>query len=296
MLGVAGLGRAIRWTSAQCSPGSAEVIGSADLVVAIGTELAEVDLWRAHLGHRAPLVRVDIDPEVLADEQRATVKLLADAETVGRALWDATQEAKPATGWTEDEVAQARARWRTEVEAERPGIAPFTDALRAALAPEVMIYSDMTQFGYVAKEIWPMDYPGHWHHPFGFGTLGYALPAGIGGAIARGGIGGGGKPTLVIAGDYGLQYTLPELGVAVELGLSLPIIVWDNHKLKEIEESMQRAQIAPNAVQARNPDFCDLARAYGANAARVSTPEALAGTVQDAFAAQGPTVIHVTPE
>ena len=276
-------------------PGSAEVIASADLVVAVGTELAEVDLWRAHLGHAAPLVRVDTDPEVLADEQRATVKLLADAESVGQALWHATQEAKPATGWSEEEITQTRTRWQAEVAAERPGVAPFARALQQTLAPDVMIYSDMTQFAYVAKEIWQMDYPGHWHHPFGFGTLGYALPAGIGGAVARGGIGGGGRPTLVIAGDYGLQYTLPELGVAVELGLSLPIIVWDNARLKEIEESMQRAQIAPNAVRARNPDFSALAQAYGAASARVTTPDALAEAVQAAFRTQGPTVIHASP-
>ena len=113
--------------------------------------------------------------------------------------------------------------------------------------------------------------------------------------VVSGGIGGGGRPTLVIAGDYGLQYTLPELGVAVELGLSLPIIVWDNARLKEIEESMQRAQIAPNAVQARNPDFSALAQAYGAASARVTTPDALAKAVQAAFRTQGPTVIHASP-
>ena len=78
----------------------------------------------------------------------------------------------------------------------------------------------MTQFAYVAKEVWDMPYPYHWHHPTGFGTLGYALPAGIGGAVGR-----RGKPTAVIAGDYGFHYTMQELGVAVELGLPLPIIL-----------------------------------------------------------------------
>ena len=62
-----------------------------------------------------------------------------------------------------------------------------------------------------------MDRPGHWHHPTGFGTLGYALPAAIGGKIGRGDL-----PVLAIAGDYGFQYTVQELAVAVELELSLP--------------------------------------------------------------------------
>ena len=64
---------------------------------------------------------------------------------------------------------------------------------------------------------------------------------------------------------------IQDLGTAVELALPLPIILWDNGKLKEIEDAMVRAQIAPKAVIARNPDFCALARAYGAHAAAPAT-------------------------
>ena len=76
----------------------------------------------------------------------------------------------------------------------------------------------MTQFAYAAKEVWDMDWGGLWHHPTGFGTLGYAVPAAIGGQIGR-----PGKPTLAIAGDYGFQYTMQEFCVAVELGLPIPV-------------------------------------------------------------------------
>jgi acetolactate synthase-1/2/3 large subunit/5-guanidino-2-oxopentanoate decarboxylase len=149
----------------------------------------------------------------------------------------------------------------------------------------------MTQFAYVAKEVWDMERPGHWHHPYGFGTLGYATPAAIGGAIAR-----PGKPTMAIIGDYGFHYTMQELGVAVELGLPIPIILWDNGKLKEIEDSMTRAQIAPNAVIARNPDFVKLAEAFGAHAVAPSTIAQMQDAVRSAFDAGGPTLIYLTPD
>lgn len=110
----------------------------------------------------------------------------------------------------------------------------------------------------------------------------------------------GALPVLcIVGGDYGFQYTLPELGVAVELGgLSLPILLWDNGKLKEIEDSMVASQIAPNAVVARNPDFVALARAYGGAGGAVApvSLEALTRAILDAFEADGPTVIHVTPD
>ena len=96
-------------------------------------------------------------------------------------------------------------------------------------------------------------------------------------------------------GDYGFHYTMQELGVAVELGLPLPIILWDNGKLGAIEASMVGAQIAPNAVIARNPDFCRLAEAFGARAEAPGTFAELQSAVRAAFAADGPTLIHVTP-
>ncbi len=268
-------------------PSSADVIASADLVIAIGTELAEVDLWRTELGHQAPLIRVDIDPEVLSDHHRADLQILGDGHSF---LYGLSQFDIPkATGWTSQEVSAAKAAWRNETDMERPGIAAICDVLRDAVPEDVMIFSDMTQFAYVAKEVWPMTKPGHWHHPTGFGTLGYALPAAIGGAVAR-----PDQPTMAIAGDYGFQYTVQELGAAMELDQPLPIIVWDNGKLKEIEDSMRGAQIAPNAVIARNPDFCALAKAYGAEAYAPTTKDELVSAVNDAFNLAKPAIIYIT--
>jgi acetolactate synthase-1/2/3 large subunit/5-guanidino-2-oxopentanoate decarboxylase len=271
-------------------PESADVIAQADLVVAVGTELAEVDIWRTHLGHTAPMIRIDLDPEVLGDRQRAEYPVQAEAGAFLSVLLEGVQGMTSKTGWSAPDIAALRADWRTQTDAARPGIVPLCDALRAALPKDTMIYSDMTQFAYVAKEVWDMDRPGHWHHPYGFGTLGYATPAAIGGAIAR-----KGKPTMAIIGDYGFHYTCQELGVAVELGLSLPIILWDNGKLGEIEDSMVRAQIAPNAVIAHNPDFCKLAEAFGARSEAPQTVEAFQKAVSEAFEADGPTLIYATP-
>ena len=81
-----------------------------------------------------------------------------------------------------------------------------------------------------------------------------------------------------------------------ELGLSLPIFLWDNGKLGAIEASMTSAQIAPNAVIAQNPDFGLLARAYGADYAEPATLGQMQQAVSDAFSAPHPTLIRVTPQ
>ena len=271
--------------------GAKSVLGSADLVLVIGSELSEGDLWRADLGHKAPLIRVDLDPEVLTDSHQAELAILMRAEAFVPALLSQLQGHKAQTVWRAQQIQTQRRAWQRQVDLERPGILPICRALQAALPQDAMIFSDMTQFAYLAKEIWPMSKPGHWHHPTGFGTLGYALPAAIGGAIGRPGL-----PTAAIIGDYGFQYSLPELGVAAELGLSLPIILWDNTKLQEIEDSMISAQIAPQAVQALNPNFSTLAEAYGCAASKPSLLADLPGIIEAAFCAGRPTLIHLTPD
>lgn len=268
---------------------SRRFFAEADLVIAIGTELSECDLWRNELGHEGTLVRVDVDPEVLADEHRAEITFHSDAAEFLKALIQQLPETNTPK-WEAGKITAAKAAFRAETDAERPGIAEICDALQAVMPEDAMIYSDMTQFAYVAKEVWDMPRPGHWHHPTGFGTLGYALPAAIGGAMARAGL-----PTACIAGDYGFQYTIQELGTAVELGLPLPILLWDNAKLKEIEDSMVASQIAPNAVVAMNPDFYQLAKAYGALAVEPESLEALQSALLGAFKADRPTLIRMTP-
>jgi 5-guanidino-2-oxopentanoate decarboxylase len=280
--------------STLARPSSESVFAKADLVVIIGSSLSEVDLWRAELGHTCRTIRIDIDPDCLSGMPQEMVNAFpCDARHNMQAVYETLIENEVCghaqeSDWTATEVKDFRARANSEINAERPGILPVADALKEALPADTMIYSDMTQFAYAAKEVYPMDRPGHWHHPYGFGTLGYALPAAIGGKIGL-----GDQPVIAIAGDYGFQYTLQELAVAVELELTLPIIIWDNGKLGEIEDGMVSAQIAPNAVIQRNPDFCKLAEAYGAAAIAPTDLASFQQAIKDALATKGPTIIHV---
>lgn len=273
-------------------PESADVIAQADVVIAIGTQLAEVDIWRDHLGHSdGALIVVNTSDEALTTPVGASLAIKADAAHFIEDLLAHPHCQPIKSDWRADDVAQARKRWRAEVNAEFPNVLPVMDALRAAMPDDAMIYSDMTQFAYASKECWDMPHPNHWHHPSGFGTLGYALPASIGGAVARRGL-----PTVCIHGDYGIQYTIAELATAVELGVSLPIIIWDNGKLGAIEDSMVSAQIAPNSVIQRNPDFLALAKAFGAHAVQPETLADIAPALAAAFEADVPTVIRLTPD
>jgi 5-guanidino-2-oxopentanoate decarboxylase len=270
-------------------PGAADIVAQSDLVLVFGSALAEGDLWRDILSEGCPILRFDIDAEVLSDPQNTVNSVSCDLSSGMDGLIDALGAAS-VSEWSKTDIAAAKTRWRAEVEMERSGILPVAEALRAVMPNDALIYSDMTQFAYAAKEVWDMPAPGLWHHPTGFGTLGYALPAAIGGKVAV-----GDRPVVAIAGDYGFQYTIQELATAVELKQSLPILIWDNDGLGEIEDTMARAQIAPMAVTQLNPDFLLLAKAYGAEGVQPDSLDALQSALLDAFKRAGPTVIRMRP-
>ena len=268
-------------------PESAAWIASADLILAVGTELSEVDLWRGALGHSAPMVRIDIDPEVLRQSGGRDLPIQGDARKFLSDLHSRLAGGQFAPGWSKDEVERARREFRASCDSERPGIAGVAENFWKSMPPDTAVFSDMTQFAYAAKETLQMEMPGSWHHPSGFGTLGYALPAAIGGKT-----GCPDRPVLAIAGDYGIQFTIQELGTAAELGLPLPIVVWDNQRLQEISDGMVRAQIEPAAVSPLNPEFSSLAAAYGLRFAKPDSVSELSSSVIDAFRADRPTLIH----
>jgi len=162
--------------------------------------------------------------------------------------------------------------------------------IREALPEETVIASDMTQIAYAANIIFPMYAPRTWLHPVGFGTLGFGLPAGIG---AKFGVGK--KPVAIMIGDYGIQFTINELGTAAEHKLPVVILMWNNNALGQIRDDMVMKGIQPNAVTLRNPDFQMLAKAYGCHAEKPASLKALAVAIKAALKADGPTFIEMTP-
>jgi acetolactate synthase-1/2/3 large subunit/5-guanidino-2-oxopentanoate decarboxylase len=88
--------------------GAKSVLGSADLVLVIGSELSEGDLWRAELGHKAPLIRVDLDPEVLTDSHQAELAIQMRAEAFVPALLSQLQGHKAQTVWRAQEIQTQR--------------------------------------------------------------------------------------------------------------------------------------------------------------------------------------------
>ena len=122
----------------------------------------------------------------------------------------------------------------------------------------------------------------------GFGALGYAPPAAIGAALAI-----PDATVVCLSGDGGFQFSLPELGAAVDAGAPVIFVVWNNSGYREIETSMRDVGVEPVGVSPAPPDFARIAEAYGITAERLALPDGLPGALLRASAAKSPYLIEV---
>ena len=89
------------------------------------------------------------------------------------------------------------------------------------------------------------------------------------------------------------MFTMPELVTAAEARLALPVIIWENGGLKQIQDDMDQRDIARVGVEGMNPDFVALAKACHCHGVAPSNEAELATALREAFAADRPTVILV---
>lgn len=263
------------------------LIDDADLVMAVGTELASPDTFVDRLEINAPLIRIDIDPEILGRDQVAALALHSDAANALDAIEAALEPGSPKPCW-KDDLSGLRDALRSETRRRKPVQATVLDCLAGALGDDGILVTDMTQIAYTGNAYFMARAPRTWFHPVGFGTLGYALPAAIGAMLAC-----PGRKVVALAGDYGVGFTLPDLATAADLKLGLPVVVWNNGGLGQIAADMESQDIPLIGVGVRPPDFRCLAEGYGADYARPAGAEALSEALRRAFAAPRPTVIEV---
>ncbi len=101
------------------------------------------------------------------------------------------------------------------------------------------------------------------------------------------------RSVVALVGDGGFLFTIQELATAVEEGLGIPVILWNNGSLAMIRDGMVKRGIPEIGVNPKNPDFIKVAEGFGCRTAQPQSIAAFASEVRDAFEAAVPTVIEV---
>jgi 5-guanidino-2-oxopentanoate decarboxylase len=266
-----------------------QLISEADVVLAVGTEMADTDYWRERLPIKGELLRVDIDPRKFNDFYPCALALHGDAHQTVLALLAGLPPAPRDADASIKKVATLRhavALGHGPLQAIHQAI---FERIEAELPANAFISSDMTQLAYTGNYAYPSRAPRSWLHPTGYGTLGYGLPAGIGAKF-----GAPQRPGLVLVGDGGFLYTAQELATAVEeLDSPLVVLLWNNDALGQIRDDMLSLAIEPIGVLPRNPDFVLFAQAFGCAVYQPKSLDELQTDLRNGFKRKGVTLIEL---
>jgi len=242
------------------------LIDAADLVVLVGVD--PVEPIPAEWTSTAPVLAIAATPTT-DPYFPTTVEVVGDVGQLALALLVGSHSWPPTTG------SEYRDAVRDELAATTPppsddaaSTQPLTplDIVRTtaeALPRETRVTVDAGAHFLAIMPFWPAVEPKQVLISNGLATMGYALPAAIGAALAR-----PENPTLCLVGDGGLGMTLAELETVARLNLPITIVVFNDSALSLIEIKQRKDALGIGhggdaAVRYAPTDFAAIASGSG---------------------------------
>ncbi|MEG1723569.1 MAG: biosynthetic-type acetolactate synthase large subunit [Bacteroidales bacterium] len=269
-----------------------------DLLIAIGMRFDDrVTSDVATYARQAKIIHIDIDPSEIGKNVPVEVGVLGDAKEVLRQLYPLVSPNNHAAWNCEFDVCN-------EIEHEKvilPEIKPSGDMLTMgevvarvseATGNKAVVVTDVGQ-----NQMMGARYSGFCNTRSlitsgGLGTMGFGLPAAIGAKIAA-----PDRTVCFFTGDGGIQMTVQELGTILQEGTGVKIIVLNNSRLgmvRQWQELFYQERYSETTMI--NPDFVQLAAAYGIKGCCVTERNELSDAIREMLADDKPYLLEVAVE
>ncbi len=258
-----------------------------DLVIGIGSRLELIHFRWRWSPRGIKTIRIDIDPSEFV-RLRPDVGVVADARLATAALLAALETTIDKRASRVAAFLGYKAAARRKIATVQPQIG-FLEAIRAALPPDGFFVEEITQAGFAARFAFPV------YGPRQYVTCGYQESLGFGFQTAIGvKIANPGKAVVSITGDGGFMFGVQELATAVQYGINLVGVVFNNRAFGNVRRD-QMTEFDGRLLGAalRNPDFVRMAESFGAKGVRATTPAALRTALEEGFKEDGPVLIEV---
>jgi len=215
------------------SPAANALASEADLILAVGTRMADFTTGSNSLFTKARLVSINVN---LFDANKARgVPLQADARLGMEALSKALPHWQTDEAWTERAKAEGAA-WRSTVDAITvrrdlaPGELPYDGEIIGAVqrsspastTADIVVCAAGTLPAELHK-LWRSSTPGGYHVEYGYSCMGYEIAGGLGVKLAR-----PDREVIVMVGDGSYLMLNNEIATSVMLDKKLLIVVLDN--------------------------------------------------------------------
>lgn len=272
-----------------------EAIREADLILAIGSRLSDIQTSRGELLPKdAPIIQVDIDSAVLGRDYDLELGIVADVRAFAEALNTAldgetiaVQEARE--HWVESLNERIDA-WRGEWIEATPdnGLVQPQELVSALweLPPDTIYTHGAGDHGFYGFMV-PVASPGTHLMSTKLGAMGCALGYAMGAKLER-----PHQPVVACIGDGDLMLQLGDIETMVRERLAVVVVVFNNFRLGSQRKRVE-AYGPVIGVDHGNPDFAKLAELFGCKGYRVDQPGQFQSALRDALATGAPCIIDV---
>jgi acetolactate synthase I/II/III large subunit len=270
------------------------VVGDADVVCAIGTKLGPTDTANENPSlldaGRQTLIQVDVEPRNASWTFPAEHALIGDAAATLSALVACLGPRQSRNGHG-SRVAEAHRRYTSfEVEESSSDEEPILpqrliSELGRALPEDAIVTGDAGENRLFMLHYFRTKDRMEYLQPAAVGGMGYAIPAAMAARLVH-----PSRKVVAVCGDGGFGIAMNGLLTAIEEGIPIVVVVFDNSMLGWVRHGQGQRPIASGFGQF---DYAAIARAMGCFAVRVTTPADLPGALSEALAADRPTVVDV---
>lgn len=233
---------------------------AADVLLIVGSRLAEAEFWSGPFAPTGQIIRIDIDPIQIGIGCDPDIAIVSGANAAVTELHDLVADLE--SNSRESDIESLRGA--VQAGAEELGGETLALARRIAswIPDEAFISMDSSQICYLGMNpAVTSRLPKRMLQASTYSPLGMGLPGAIGAAIAE-----PEQKAWCVTGDGALMFSIQELVTAAEESLDLTLIVVDNGGYREIANNMVDAGIRPQGVELCQPDWTALGIALGAEA------------------------------
>jgi acetolactate synthase-1/2/3 large subunit len=263
------------------------LLGEADLLLAVG--LDPVELLAKPWPHAAPVLAV----RRVADDDPYLRPRWALTGAIGPRLSALrTQLAEPRSEWAPGDAAARAAAMLEPLRFGGAGLCAWR-AVEVAreVARDALVTVDAGAHMFAVTWFWHSERPNRFHISNGLATMGFAVPAAIGAAMAL-----PDETVVAFTGDGGFTINAAELETAARAGARVIVLVLNDASLSLIRVKQDEIGFERSNVDFVRSDFARVAEGLGVAGRRASTEAELVDAVQGALASDVSTVIDVAIE
>ncbi|MDP6498733.1 MAG: thiamine pyrophosphate-binding protein [Dehalococcoidia bacterium] len=264
-------------------------VPQADVILAIGSRMHMVPPVDWSPQSHQKLIQIDADPEEVGRNIPVTTGMAADGRLALQDLLAELGGKTRASRWTQGDIDTIRDATMAEIQAIAPLQVEIINTIRQELDDDAIMVAGTTEIGYWSHLAFPALSPRSYLTSSYFATLGYAFPTALGAKI-----GNPYRQVVATSGDGGFGYASSELATAVQEGINVVTIVFNNESFGASyadQENRYKARFI--GTQIHNPNYAKLAESYGALGTKVSGPQELGPALRDALKADRPALIEV---